>query len=57
MSLMKKKDKIITYDYGKYIGKTNEKDLPHGDGLLVCLNGEQYRGEFKEGKYLSLIHI
>ena len=20
----KKKDKIITYDYGKYIGKTNE---------------------------------
>ena len=51
MGLMKKKDKIITYDYGKYIGETNEKDLPHGDGLLVCLNGEQYRGEFKEGKY------
>jgi|ETNmetMinimDraft_33_1059910.scaffolds.fasta_scaffold78616_1 hypothetical protein len=47
----KKKDKIITYDYGKYIGETNEKDLPHGEGLLVRLNGEQYEGEFKNGKY------
>ena len=51
MVFMKKKDKIITYDYGKYIGETNEKDLPHGDGLLVYLNGEQYRGKFKNGKY------
>ena len=38
------------YANGKFIGSTNETNLPTGKGIFTYHNGDVYEGEFENGQ-------
>ena len=51
-----KKEKITKkYKNGDtYVGEM-KNDKPHGLGTFTFLDGEKWKGEFREGKFLNII--
>jgi hypothetical protein len=39
-------------DGRKYSGQL-ENGLPHGQGIMILVNGKRYAGEFKNGKFVG----